>query len=313
MALSVSQGITVSYPAVLNEKRKAANQWAENAALRELERLGAIKREAISHTIERSLNYRRNPGAEFLSFDLAPVSLAKTEILTAAQFSPASISVPMVWSKEDEAKNEGELQKVKLIKEISENGIDSHDELLEEAIFATTTNGFLGFQTLIPDAGQGSVGGINAALELWWRNPNFTYAANGSDIEAKLTAGYNAALKGSGSSMAVNCILSSSDGQATYEASQQSLKRYVDTKEADVGFKVLAFKTARFSFSQFELRDAIYMLNTKVVQIHVSRSAFRQLGDTVEIPNQNGFVKKIFSLCQQTLNNKSRVTVLTKV
>jgi hypothetical protein len=306
--LSVDQMTTVSYPSVLNEKRKAANQWAENAAMREFERLGIIKREAIGTLIERSLNYRRNPGAEFLASDLAPTSLAKTDVLTAAQFTPASLSVPLVWSKEDEAKNDTEVAKIKLVSELLSNAIDSHDDLIEEAIFGGTTNGYLGLDTLVPTSGQGTVGGIDSAVETWWRHYAAAYAAN--TIEADLTAAYNAALKGSGSTMGPTTIWSSADGQATYEASQQTLKRYVDSKEADIGFKVLAFKTARFSFSQYATDDIIG-LNQKTFRISVSRSAFRQMGDKVEIPNANGFVKKIFTLLQASLDNKSRLFRLT--
>ena len=112
--------------------------------------------------------------------------------------------------------------------------------------------------------------------------------------------------------MTPTAILCSAAAQAIYEASQQTLKRYIDTKEADVGFKVLAFKTARMSFSQFEERDAFYFLSNKVMRLHVSRSAFRQLGDKYEIPASNGFARKIFSLLQQTIDNKSRLAVVTQ-
>lgn len=311
MALSVSQTVAVSYKSILNEARKAADQWSENAFLRELERLGAFKREAISHTIERTLDYRRNQGAEILASDLAPTSLTKTEVLTAAQYTPASIIVPIVWSFQDEAMNDDEVKIVKLVKAISLNAINSHDEILEQALFSTSTNGLLGLQNLVPDSGQGSPGGIAASTETWWRNSSTDYATAGTDIEAELTAAHNACAKGSGG-MAPNMIISSDFGQSTYEASQQSLKRYMSSNEADAGFKVIAFKGARFSFSQHESADRIYLLNTKDYNIAVSRSAFRTLKDKVEIPNAAGYVMKTYSLLQATVANKSRHAVITK-
>ena len=44
MALTIGQLAAASYPAVLAEKRKGANQWNESAAMRELEKQGAVKR-----------------------------------------------------------------------------------------------------------------------------------------------------------------------------------------------------------------------------------------------------------------------------
>ena len=47
MAPSVSQIIASSYNAVLSVARGASNQWAEAAALRELERQGMVVRKAF--------------------------------------------------------------------------------------------------------------------------------------------------------------------------------------------------------------------------------------------------------------------------
>ena len=86
MALTIGQIAAISYPAVLADNRKAANQWSESAFLRELERQGAIVRKSLGSTIEAPLDYRRNPGAGFLTSPLQPTSLSETEIVTAAQY-----------------------------------------------------------------------------------------------------------------------------------------------------------------------------------------------------------------------------------
>jgi hypothetical protein len=84
MALTIGQIVAASYPAVLNAMRKAANQWVESAFLRELERQNAVERASLGATIEKTLDYQRNPGAAFLATDLQPTSMSKTEVLTAA-------------------------------------------------------------------------------------------------------------------------------------------------------------------------------------------------------------------------------------
>lgn len=310
MALNVSQIIAASYNDVVNEMRgKPENQWAESAFMREAEKQGIIKKIPGGPQIEATLDYRRNPGSAFLSTDMQTVSTTKTEVLTAALYDPAQLSIPITWSKADEAKNPEVNQKVALVKSLLENGINSHDDMIEEAIFGDDTDGFLGFLNIIPDNGQGSPGGIDAGTEAWWRNYSSTYLANFTDIEAQMTTAWNTAAKGTGSSLTPTLLVSDSETQAGYEGVLQTMQRFVDTKEADGGYKVLAFKTSRFIFSQYA-NHRIYFMNPKSLQICVFKSAFRLLGDTIEIPNAEAFIRKIFTVLQTRTNNKSRLAVL---
>jgi hypothetical protein len=311
MPLSISQIVAASYNAVLTEMRKAANQWNESAFMRECERMNAITRLSLGPVIECPLDWRPNPGQAFLVTDMDPVSLAKTDVLSAATYTPAELSVPIVWSKGDDAKNPTENQKVPLVRSLMENAINSHDDAIEEALFATTTNGFLGLQTLVPDTGLGVVGGIDANTETFWRNYTATYT-DGTNIEAAMTTAFNAAAKGSGASLAPKMVVSGAQPQATFEANLQAQQRYIDTDEANKGFKVLAFKTARYVFSQYG-NTRIYFLNPKSFQVVCSRQYFRDRGETQEIPDKNAFVTKIYSALQAVTNNKSRLAVLTKV
>jgi len=310
MALSIEQIAAVSYPAVLAEMRKAANQWAESAALREMERQGVIQRISLGATIEAPLDYRVNPDTAVLANDQDEASLVKTEVVTAASYSVAQISVPVVWTKGDDAKNPTEAQKVALVKQLLENGINSHDDLIEQTIFTTSTAGgdeLNGLDALAPTSGQGTVGGIDSAVETWWRNQADTYTDAG-DIEATFTAVYNACAKGSGAQLAPKFMISGATPHALYESSLQSLQRFMDTDEANGGFKVLAFKSARYVFSQYG-SDEVYFLNPKNYNIVVSKQYFRDKGNTIEIPNQNAFVFKIYSALQALTNNKSRLGV----
>jgi hypothetical protein len=307
---TISQILAASYPAVLNARNKAANQFAESALLREFERQKFIQRKSLGPTIEHTLDYVRNPGTDFLASDLTTTSLSKVEVLTAAVYTPGALSVPIVWSKADEAKNPTENQKVNLVTSLIDNALSSHDDALEEALFATSTDGFLGLQTILPDNGQGSPGGIDASTDAWWRNYTAQYAANGSDIEAAFTTAFNTASKGTGGS-APTLIVSGAAPNALYEASLQDQQRWIDTSEADGGFKMLAFKTARCVFSQYG-GDRVYFMSPKHFYLNVSREAYRQKGETIEIPSAQGFVTKLFSLLQFTTSNKSRGAVLTK-
>jgi hypothetical protein len=294
--------------------RKAANQWAESALMRELERQKAVERVSLGAIIEKPVDYQRNPGTTFLASDLSLTSMSKVEVLTTTQVDAGQISVPVVWSKADEAKNPTENQKINFTKGLLENAINSHDDILEQALFGTNNSGFFGLQTLVPTSGQAVVQGVDASVEAWWRNYAGQYLNAGTDIEAQMTTAWNTAAKGSGSQLAPTLIVSSAAAQALFEASQQPLQRWIDTDELKAGFKILGFKTARYVFSQYGATlntNPIYFLNPKSFTLTCSKEAFRQKGDTMEIPNMEGYVFKIYSLVQATTNNKSRLAVIT--
>jgi hypothetical protein len=182
--------------------------------------------------------------------------------------------------------------------------------MIERCIFTTSTSGgdeLNGLDSLAPTSGQGTVGGIDSGTETWWRNQSDTYT-DASDIEATFTSVYNASAKGSGSQLAPKFMISGSTPHSLYESSLQSLQRFNDTSEADGGFKVLAFKTARYVFSQYGGGN-VYFLNPKNYNIVVSKQYFRDKGNTIEIPSQNAFVFKIYSALQALTNNKSRLGV----
>lgn len=303
MAWTISQGVAASYNTVVTKKRPA-NQWVSNGLLREFERQGFVKKVSFGAQIEATLDKAANNSFGFLSYDLQPTSTQKTDVLSAAIFDVAELSGSMVWSKKDEATNPTENQKVDLIDAIIGNGLDSHDNAIEQGLFATSTNGFLGYGTHIVAAGTGSDGGIDSSIETVWRNQQVTYVDD-TDIEVALTSLWNSCTKSSGDSMAPSLLVSDGATQALFEGSQQGQQRYVDTQELKAGFKILGFKTARYVFSQYG-GTSIYMSSPKSHELRVSREFFREKSDRIEFDNANGTVVKIYSALQFITTNRSR-------
>jgi len=312
MALTVEQISAVSYPAVLAEMRKAANQWMQNSALNHFEKRGYIDRISFGENIEVPLDYRANPDTAVLASDQDSAALLKTEVITSAVYDIAQANVPVTWTKGDEAKNPSETQKISLVKQLLENAINSHDDLLEQRIFTSSSVGgveILGLADLVPTTGQGTVGGIDASVETFWRNQADTFT-DGSDIEAAMTELYNACAKGTGGLAPVD-LISGSATHALYESQLQTLQRFVDSNEADAGFKVLAFKGAKYIFSH-KGGTSIYFLNPKNYKLVVSRQYFRDKGSTEVVPGQNAFYFLIYSALQFCVSNKSRLGVLSQ-
>lgn len=313
MALTIEQIAAVSYPAVLAEMRKPANQWAENAALKVFEKMGFIQHVSLGENIECPLDYRSNPDTAILASDQDAASLLKTEVLTSAVYDIAQLNVPVTWTKGDDAKNPSENQKIALVKALLENGINSHDDLIEQRIFTSSAVGGVelsGLADLVPTSGQGTVGGIDASVETFWRNQASQYV-DGSDIESVMTTVFNACAKGSGATLLPKVLISGATPHALYESQLQTLQRFQNTSEADGGFKTLAFKTANYIFSQYG-GDPIYFLNPKNYNLVVSKQYFRDKGSTFDVPGQNAFYFLIYSALQFVINNKSRLGVAYK-
>jgi len=311
MALSIEQIAAVSYPAVLAEMRKAQNQWHESAAMRELEKQGCVERISFGENIEVPLDYRRNPDAAVMASDQDTASLTKTEVVTSAVFDIAQVKVDVTMTKGDEAKNPTETQKVSLVKQLLENAINSHDALFETAIFTTTTEGGVelnGLADLIKTDGLGTVGGISATTETFWRNAVETYT-DGTDIEAGMTQLYNEISRGTGSNLAPKFLLSGITPHSQYEGGLQTLQRFVDTSEADGGFKILAFKNCRYAFSD-QGGTSVYFLNPKAYKLVVSKQFFRDKSDTLPVPGQAASYFYIYSAAQFLVSNRSRLGVL---
>lgn len=305
MALSISQILAASYPAVVNEMRKPSNQWAESACMRELQRQGAVESVSMGPTIEATLDYQRNPGAAIISTELQPVAMMKTEVITAASYTPAQVTAPIVWTKLDEVQNPSENQKINLVKSLIENAVNSHDDLIEQYLFSATTNGFLGIPTHVVTTGLGTDGGIDSGTYTFWRNQQATYVDD-TDIESAFTTVWNACAKGSGSTLMPTMMVSDAATQALFEGTQQANQRYVDSQDLKAGFKVLAFKTARYVFSQYGL-TTVHFLNAKNFKLITSKEYWRDRSDTQELQNANGFVGKIYSALQTITNNRSRL------
>lgn len=306
MAFSISQILAASYPAILADQRKPENQWAESALMRELERQGMIVRKSFGATLEAPLDVRRNPGTVIQATSLQPISMQETEVLSSATYDIAEVTAPIVWSKKTEVQNPSENQKIAVVKSLVQNALDSHDDILEQALFPTSTNGLIGLLTHAPDNGQGTDGGIDSGVETVWRSQQATYVDD-TDIEAAFTSVWNACAKGSGSRLQPSLMVSDGPTQAIFEGTQQAFQRYAD-QDFKAGAKTLMFKTARYVFSQYG-GTRVYFANAKSLNLLVSKEYFREFSEAQELENANGFAKKLYSAVQFLTNNKSRLGV----
>lgn len=311
MAVPFSQIVSSTYDAVVNEKNKGANQWSEASFLKTLESAGGVKRVPGGSTLSLTLDYQRNQGGDFLATDVTATGTSKTEVITQASYSFVPLVIPVNWAITDEALNSSANQKVDLVSTIVDNAIQSHDDMLEEAMFATSaTDGFSSLPLLMTADGTGTVGTIVSGTETWFKSKFGTFTDD-TDIEASMTTLWNSCAKGSGSMLAPTVIVSNSTSQALFEANLQPFQRYEGGKVGNSGFKSLKFKDADYVFSKYGTND-VYMLNPKNLKLYVVQGAFRQRREAVEHVNALMMNMKVWSLVQIATNNRSRLGVIVK-
>lgn len=310
MAPSISQIIATTYNTVVADARKPQNQWAENSFLAALEKKGGITKQSGGAQIEVPIDWQANAGAAFLATETTATSVTKTDVISDAVYDWAELVVPITTTWRNEAQANSTNEKISLAKNLITNALNSHDDLIEQKLFPTTFNNFLGLQTCVPDAGQPNVGGINGSGEVYWRNQTGAYLADGSDMEAQLTTMFNACAKGSGAKLRPSLVVSGSAAQAIYESGLVSYQRF-GGDEANGGFVTLKFKDADYVFSQFG-GTRVYMLNTTSFQLVVTKGTFRSLKASVQIAAATADVQKIYSLLQVCVGNPSRLGVMTQ-
>ena len=313
MAIPFEQLVAATYDDVVNEKNKAADQWSDSTFLKALEKMGGVKRISGGATLQLTLDYKANPAADFLATDATNTSTSKTEVLTAASYDLVPLVVPVNWSFFDEAVNSEKNQKVDLVSSIVDNALTSHDQAVEDGMFAAT-GGTDGFNTLIDlysENGEGTVGTIVAATETWWKNQFKDWGTDtGDTLVGDYATLYNSCAKGSGGRKP-NVIVGGAAMHALYEAALVPHQRFNNIEKASGGFTELQFKNIPYLFSsEAPAGENAFMFNTKDTQLFVVMSAWRQRRKVQDHVNAAMSNMKIFSVCQIATRNRSRGGVI---
>jgi hypothetical protein len=297
-----SQIVAATYDRVANEKNKAANQWSENALLRFLEAKGALKRVTGGPQLEFTLDTVVNPDAAFLASDVSAVSTTKTEVLDAVKYDWALFVAPINWSIADEAKNSGD-KKVELVSSLVDNALESHDDQFEAGLFAASaTNGFLSLPVLFTEDGTGTIGGIVAGTDTYWKNQFEDY---GTDLHLGLHISMAETAKGSGGSTP-NLLVTSPTTWATYADSLSAQVQFASAKKLDAGVQALQVAGADMIFSHKYSSDSVFGINTKVSALYAIKDFYRQRRSEIELPNAATMTMKVVSMAQIATKNRSR-------
>jgi hypothetical protein len=270
MAVSVTELVATT---LRNRDRMVAdNVTNHNGLLRTLEDTGQIKNAGGGRQLDEPLLYNELATKFYDGFETFAIDTSQ-EVITNAVYQWKQLGGFSFISGKEKIMNREKWQAVSL----AESRIDALIAGLRNktglSIYSLGTGEggkeFGGLRLLVSDDGVGTIGGIDASVETWWKN-NFdfgTAAITADTILSKMNAMQLACTRGSDQP---NLIMANGAYFTAYWESLQENARHTSPKLADAGFRTLEFVGTPVVYDAqcaTDLTNAgagrMYFLNTK--------------------------------------------------
>ncbi|HXP64508.1 MAG TPA: phage major capsid protein [Steroidobacteraceae bacterium] len=283
-----------------HRKDVADNVSKHNALFRRITQKGRVDLEDGGLSIVTPLDYQANSTYQrYSGYDV--LNINAVDVLTAAEYPWRQVAVNVAASGLELRTNSGAQRIINFTKAKIKNAQRSLANGLSVDIYSdgTAANQVNGLQAIVADAGQGTVGGINAATWAFWQNVVQSAAApiqGGSAITPGPTTIESLMLPTwirltRGTDMP-DMIVMSDDYFSFYEQSQTSLKRYAPDDNGQGGMVSMKYKTADVFFDSSGGIPAqhAYFLNTDYLGVTVHRDANMTMMDELRSVNQDAVV-----------------------
>lgn len=295
----------------------ADNVTRNNALLTRLNRRGKIKTFSGGRTIVEELMYANNQTFQWYS-GYQVLNVSPSTVLSAAEYAIRQAAVAVSISGLEELQNSGENAVIDLLESRIENAEDTFMNGLAQAIYsdASVTGTINGLGNLVSTSPTtGTVGGIDRATWVFWRNIAYSGVTNGgaavsvANIYAYMLAVWRQLVRGPDQ---VDLIVADNNYWSLYNQSLTAIQRVTDsnTDVAKQGFMSLKFMNADvvldggfqgFSADPISVGGAngstgniMYFLNSKYIlwRPHSDRNMVPLNPDRFSI-NQDAMVKLI--------------------
>jgi len=262
-------------------------------------------------TIVRSIVYGSNTTASFYASD----DILDTTIqdnFTAAQWQWRQAAASIAVTGRIELQNAGKAQVIDYAKAQIDNALASIKETIDIKMFSSSQIG--ANITPLPAivAATGTVGDISGTTSSWWQSTSTasgSFAARGlSDLR---TAWDNVSVKMPAGGP--DLIISDQTAYEAYEATLTPTVRYSDVSMGDLGFSNLKYKEAVWTWDPNATSGAIYLLNSKALELVQHQNRLFTMSEWVKPANQDLKVAQVFWAGELTTNNRRKLAVLTGV
>ena len=290
-----------------------------NALVKHIYKRGNYRTEDGGLTIVCPLDYTTNSTYQrYSDWDL--LNIQQSDVISAAEYQWRQIAVNVVASGREQRINSGESRIFSLAKAKMKNAIRTFNNSFSSDLYSdgTATNQINGLQALVADAGTGTVGGINSTNFSFWQNTIFDCSAQ--SVTSSATTIENSMMLplwlnlDRGPDDQPDLIVMDNTYYKYFEASQTSIKRYMDASNANGGLVSLKYKNADVYFdgnSGIPSSHA-YFLNTNYIELVVHRDADMEVLEDQRPINQDGSVIPILWMGNLTLSNRKMQGVIVE-
>jgi hypothetical protein len=300
-----------------HKKEIADNVSNHNALFRRLTEKGRIRREDGGLSIVETLEYAENSTyTRYSGYD--PLNVDAVDVISAAEYPWRQVSVNVAASGLEIRSNSGENRIVNLVKTKIKNAQKSMANGLAEDFYSagSLSNQVGGLQSIIADAGTGTVGGIDSTTNFpFWRNIVQSAAAplqggsaitpSATTIESLMLPLYLRLTRGADHP---DLIVMDESYYTFFENSQTSLKRYAPEDDGQAGMIAMKYKNADVfhdSAASGISSAHAYFINTDYLSIVVHQDADMEIMPELRSVNQDAMVVPVIWQGNLVCSNRS--------
>jgi hypothetical protein len=296
-----------------HSKEIADNVSYHNALFRRLSEKGKVRLEDGGLSIVQPLDYQSNSTYQrYSGFDVLNVSAS--DVITSAEFAWKQVAVNVAASGLEIRTNTGGNRIINFVKAKIKNAQRSMANGLSVDLYSTgsATNQIGGIQSIVADAGTGTVGGIDSGTYTFWQNQVRDASDNSVTVSAAtIEAGmmlplWLSTVRGNDQT---DLIVMDSVYFSAYEASQSSLKRYAPSDEGKGGMVSLKYKTADVVYDSSSSgipASHMYFLNTDFLELVAHQDANMEIMPELRSVNQDAIVIPILFQGNLVCSNRAR-------
>lgn len=288
------------------------NVSKHNALLNILKKKGKIKTEDGGTEIALPLEYAENATYQrYSGYDA--LNTNASDVLTTAKFDWQQVALHVVSSGREIRMNMGSATRmINLVKTRKENALKTAANNFSTDVYSdgSLVNQIGGLSHIIQSNGQGTVGGIDAAVWAFWRNKFREIPGTDAYTSATMKGEFNKLwLPLNRGADKPDLIVLSHDFYSVYEAGEQQLQRYASADLAQAGFIGLKYKTADVIFDDNTnfgtTAEKGLFLNTDYLYV-VQHSEAKWTPDEEKRPtNQDAVIVPIYWMGNLVCSNRS--------
>lgn len=300
-------------------KTIADNVETHNPLLAKLRAKGNTSNVSGGVKILENLEYAENSTMKWYS-GLEVLDISSSDVLTSAEFDWKQLNANVVFSGLEKLQNASDQQIHNLVKARIKNAEKTLRNEVSDALFYSNTENsgksVGGLQHLVADLPtSGTVGGIDASAQTWWRNQFYDFSTEGITPSATtIQAAMNrTAIRTQRNRDAIDMFIADEIYFGYFLASLQANQRFTGDGMGTVtaGFKGLKFWTgADVFYDSSAPASHMYGLNTDYIffRSHTDRN-FVTLDDKVSV-NQDATVVPLYWAGNMTVSNRSLQSVI---